>query len=192
MEKSNNVECIITAAGLSTRMHQWKMLLPYQHKTILEICIDNALSFCSKVILVVGYRADELKSYFSERPNIEVVENSHYKDGLMSSIQCGMQYVRAPFFFICHGDMPCISTDIYENLWRNRDNKKVIFPGTKKLTGHPVLMPKKIIKVVNDDSRITSMKRISFQFGATFLQLTNNEIHQDIDNEEDYKRYNQR
>ena len=187
----NNVECIITAAGLSTRMHQWKMLLPYQNKTILETCIDNALSFCSKVILVIGYRADELKAYFSERPNVEVVENSHYKDGLMSSIKCGMQYVRSPFFFICHGDMPCISTDIYECLWLNRDNKKVIFPGTHKLTGHPVLMPKKIIKVVNNNLRIISMKKISFQFGATFLQLMNNEIHQDIDNKEDYKKYNQ-
>ncbi len=54
------IDCIITAAGLSSRMGQWKMMLPRQQGTILDTSIKNALQFCSRIILVTGYRGNEL------------------------------------------------------------------------------------------------------------------------------------
>ncbi|WP_152906355.1 NTP transferase domain-containing protein, partial [Klebsiella aerogenes] len=33
------VDCIITAAGLSSRMGQWKMMLPWRGTTILDASI---------------------------------------------------------------------------------------------------------------------------------------------------------
>ncbi|NGD67297.1 NTP transferase domain-containing protein, partial [Serratia marcescens] len=52
------IDCIITAAGLSSRMGQWKMMLPWQQGTILDTSIKNALQFCSRIILVTGYRGN--------------------------------------------------------------------------------------------------------------------------------------
>ncbi|MFL4276400.1 hypothetical protein P9380_16635, partial [Escherichia coli] len=36
------IDCIITAAGLSSRMGQWKMMLPWEQGTILDTSIKNA------------------------------------------------------------------------------------------------------------------------------------------------------
>ncbi|MDU9448031.1 molybdenum cofactor cytidylyltransferase, partial [Escherichia coli] len=33
-------------------MGQWKIILPWQHFTILDTSITNALQFCSRIILV--------------------------------------------------------------------------------------------------------------------------------------------
>lgn len=60
------IDCIITAAGLSSRMGQWKMMLPWEQGTILDTSIKNALQFCSRIILVTGYRGNELHETLCE------------------------------------------------------------------------------------------------------------------------------
>ncbi|MDE8740011.1 NTP transferase domain-containing protein, partial [Escherichia coli] len=52
------IDCIITAAGLSSRMGQLKMMLPWEQGTILDTSIKNALQFCSRINLVTGYRGN--------------------------------------------------------------------------------------------------------------------------------------
>ncbi len=58
--RPERLDCVMPAAGLSSRMGDWKLMLPYQQYTILDASIENALSFCRRVILVVGYRGAEL------------------------------------------------------------------------------------------------------------------------------------
>lgn len=60
------IDCIITAAGLSSRMGQWKMMLPWEQGTILDTSIKNALQFCSRIILVTGYRGNELHERYAK------------------------------------------------------------------------------------------------------------------------------
>ncbi|ACR70662.1 hypothetical protein NT01EI_3526 [Edwardsiella ictaluri 93-146] len=83
------VDGIITAAGLSSRMGQWKMMLPYRGGTLLDASINNALGFCQQIILVVGYRADELLQRYGNHPRIRTVVNPDYHRGLFSSVHCG-------------------------------------------------------------------------------------------------------
>ena len=64
------IDCIITAAGLSSRMGQWKMMLPWEQGTILDTSIKNALQFCSRIILVTGYRGNELHERYANQSNI--------------------------------------------------------------------------------------------------------------------------
>ena len=63
-------DCIITAAGLSSRMGTWKMMLPYCQGTMLDASLKNALAFCQRVILVVGHRGEELEARYLERPRL--------------------------------------------------------------------------------------------------------------------------
>lgn len=67
------IDCIITAAGLSSRMGQWKMMLPWQQGTILDTSIKNALQFCSRIILVTGYRGNELHERYANQSNITII-----------------------------------------------------------------------------------------------------------------------
>ena len=68
------IDCIITAAGLSSRMGQWKMMLPWQQGTILDTSIKNALQFCSRIILVTGYRGNELHERYANQSNITIIQ----------------------------------------------------------------------------------------------------------------------
>jgi molybdenum cofactor cytidylyltransferase len=70
-------------------MGQWKMMLPWQEGTILDASIKNALQFCSRIILVTGFHAQELQTRYSNNPRITLAHNADYQHGLFSSVICG-------------------------------------------------------------------------------------------------------
>lgn len=140
-------DCIITAAGLSSRMGSWKMMLPYCQSTILDESLKNALAFCDRVILVVGHRGDELEARYGGRDDILVVHNPDYEQGLGSSIRCALAASDADYLFISHGDLPCIPRDVYQQLWQARGHD-ALFPTHRGEAGHPVLLPKSLARML--------------------------------------------
>ena len=56
MSKKVDKQCIMLAAGLSSRMGKWKMMLPWGKGTILDSALASALAFCDRVVLVTGFR----------------------------------------------------------------------------------------------------------------------------------------
>lgn len=190
--KKLDIDCIMPAAGLSSRMGAWKLMLPYRansdnEDTILETSVKNALAVCSRVILVAGHRADELIEKMSVYPNVKIVVNQHYQQGMFSSIKLGVEHVRSDHFFISHGDMPCISTDIYQQLWQAR-SIGTVFPGNEKHSGHPVLINAALKQAVIDEPKSGSMKAILRSFPITYLKLTDDSIHFDIDTPDAYQK----
>ena len=73
------ISTLILAAGESRRMGKPKQLLPLGKTTILECAIDNFLnSEVHDVVVVVGYRAEEIVRLIAKRP-ISVVVNAAYR-----------------------------------------------------------------------------------------------------------------
>jgi len=196
-----DIDCIMPAAGLSSRMGAWKLMLPYcpdskppcthnpdqNESTIVEESVKNALAVCSRVILVAGYRAEELIEKMRAYPNVEVVVNQHYQQGMFSSIKLAMQHVRSDYFFIAHGDMPCISADIYQQLWQAR-GLGTVFPGSEKHSGHPVLINAALKQPIIDASENSSMKANLKLFPISYLKLADDNIHFDIDTPDAYQK----
>ena len=91
------IDCIITAAGLSSRMGQWKMMLPWQQGTILDTSIKNALQFCSRIILVTGYRGNELHERYANQSNITIIHNPDYAQGLLTSVKAAVPAVKTEY-----------------------------------------------------------------------------------------------
>lgn len=120
------IDCIITAAGLSSRMGEWKMMLPRQGGTILDASIKNALQFCSRIILVTGYRGNELHQRYANMRNIIIIHNSDYADGLYSSVKAAAAAVESEYCFITHGDMPCLTVEIFNKMWSLRNSCALI------------------------------------------------------------------
>lgn len=120
------VDCIITAAGLSSRMGKWKMMLPWHAGTILDASIKNALQFCNRVILVSGYRATEIHNRYANQPNIIITYNPDYAQGLFTSIKVGAAAVNSGHCFITHGDMPELNNDIFRKIWALRNDNALI------------------------------------------------------------------
>ncbi|WCE31695.1 molybdenum cofactor cytidylyltransferase [Vibrio sp. SCSIO 43137] len=182
------VDCIINAAGLSSRMGEWKMMMPYKNATILDTSINNALGFCRRVILVVGHRGEELEQKYAQHPDILLVKNEQYRQGLMGSVKLGIQEVKSNYFFITHGDMPFISPETYQKMWQKKSDS-VLFPGTPAEAGHPVLIPAKYKTNLIEDSRHSSMKKLLMTFPVNYLSLDDKRIHLDIDTQQDYKNW---
>lgn len=182
----DTIECLIPAAGLSSRMNDWKLMLPYKNKYILDVSIENALSFCTKVILIVGYRHEELIARYKTDKRIKIVINQDYKNGMFSSIQAGVQHVTGTHFFIAHGDMPCIQPQTYQTLWQQR-NSGTTFPGTSNKTGHPVLINSSLISPIISSPHTSSMKVILKQHEINYLALADKGIYLDVDTPEAYQ-----
>ena len=183
------MECVILAAGFSRRMGQWKPLLPYQQGCILDAAIKNAQQYCRQILLVVGYRAEELRAKYGDQENILIIENPHFAQGMFSSIQCAMPYIQGEHFFITLGDMPCIAPSVYHTLLANAGSQReIIFPGNAQQTGHPVLFPRAAITAISQAPTNSKMKSLlSPYFHFRFLNLaTQQGILLDVDTPADY------
>ncbi len=183
------MECIILSAGLSSRMNDWKQDLPYKGKTILDHAIQNALKVCKKIILVTGFRHEILQQKYANNPNVITVYNPDFQQGMFSSIQHGVEYVKGDRFFITHGDMPCIDPNVFETLIHHPVEKNtIVFPGNKEHTGHPVLLPKAAIPLIRQaPKRNSKMKSILGTFCYHYLNLPESTgIFKDIDTPDDY------
>lgn len=187
MKQNQIVDCVIPAAGLSSRMGSWKMMLPYLQHTILDESIENALGFCSRVILVVGYRGEELIQRYRDNDRVLVVMNPHYSKGMFSSIQQGVLKVKTENFFISHGDMPCVSSDIYQKVWQCR-GVHTVFPGTVKKPGHPVLLPSILIEPIINSAFDSKMKSIIKTADIVYANLSSSELYFDVDTPDAYKQ----
>ena len=128
MSKKMDKQCVMLAAGLSSRMGKWKMMMPWGEGTILDSALASALAFCDRVVLVTGFRGDELAACYRDHPGVEVVFNPQYQDGMFSSIQCGVGHIRASRFFLALGDMPEVTPGVYRRLWANADAGSCIIP----------------------------------------------------------------
>ncbi|WP_024955703.1 nucleotidyltransferase family protein [Sulfurospirillum arcachonense] len=127
MQKSKIIAVIILAAGSSSRMNgESKQLLEYQNKTLLENSVKKALEISENVFVVLGSSAQDcrevIKSY-----NVTIVHNKHYKEGIGSSIACGIDATKTfPHSLIMLCDQPFILNEHYSNLvklsYENKQN----------------------------------------------------------------------
>lgn len=202
-DSTKPVDCLITAAGLSSRMGRWKMMLPFSRRestgessempgceTILDCSIANALCFCQRVILVTGYRGEEIHSRYEHHPRIKLVHNQAYYLGLFSSIQVGISHCETDYLFITHGDMPLIPPTVFSELWRQRDFD-TLFPVVSiadKQPGHPVLVHRRAFEAVLDAPPQSRMRSLLLAGPHRFISVGTDAIHLDIDTPERYQQ----
>lgn len=179
------VDCIITAAGLSSRMGQWKMMLPWGEGTILDTSIKNALQFCQRIILVTGFRANELHERYSDNPDIIIIHNPDYTGGLFTSIKAAAQAVSSEYCFITHGDMPCLTKEIFNELWQLR-TEGALLPHYRGTPGHPILLTKTCLVQAVSDPHASSMRQALRAQANYPVVMDHAEIIFDIDTPEDF------
>lgn len=176
------------AAGLSSRMGKWKLVMPWGTGTILDSALESALSFCDRVILVTGFRGDELAAYYQAHPAIDVIHHSAYRAGMFSSIQHGVAAVRAGHFFIALGDMPEVTPDVYGALWQHRSRESCVIPRYDRGKGHPVLLPARAIPMITNAAEGTTLKDIIGQMPTRIAPVSGPGIHWDVDTPEQYQQ----
>ena len=134
-------DCIIPAAGLSTRMGDWKLARSEESgKTLLEETLEAVFGVCERIIVVGGYRFNDLKTMLKGREDILLLENREFEKGMLSSIQKGLEAV-SRHFFILPADMPGIGEVHFRTLFASFTGECIVRPVYGGNPGHPVLFP---------------------------------------------------
>lgn len=179
--------CVMLAAGLSSRMVQWKMMLPWENGTVLDGALGAALSFCDRVVLVTGFRGTELNWRYGGHSRITLRHNEGFTQGMFSSIRCGVEAIDEGYFFLALGDMPAVSGAVYRALWRQRDATCLV-PEYAHGKGHQVLLPPAMREAVLAADDETSMKTLIARHGQRRVPVVDGAIHWDMDTPEQYQQ----
>jgi molybdenum cofactor cytidylyltransferase len=195
--------CIIPAAGLSSRMNEWKPLLPYRGKPIIEHVIDAAAPLAGRIILVAGYRAGELAQHLGDRSGLSFQYNPHFERGMFSSIRigaagagagAGAETVKAKAgagdFFILHADMPLITTSHISRLldaFYSLEHVEILQPLCRGIPGHPVIFSWRVLKTITDCSDEDSMRTVFQHHQSSQFNTEDPAYITDIDTPEAYR-----
>lgn len=149
---------VVLAAGFSSRMGEYKPLLPIGGRPTVEraaYCLLDA-GVCD-VRVVVGHRADELMPLLDRLP-VTVVENPRYREGMFSSLvaavrtfghpggDCADKGGSAPLhaFFMLPVDVPLVAPSTIRQMSRAfvecTSSPSVAYPVYGGRRGHPPLI----------------------------------------------------
>lgn len=141
-----NVQSVILAAGLSSRIGQNKMLLPIKEKTVIEHCIEAFAGACSKIIVVTGKDDDRIRAVLKPYLNVFCIYNPNYEQGMFTSVKAGIEQVDSGRFFLTPGDYPLLKSETIHLLLRTQaELAQPVCQGTR---GHPLLLSQTLIPLI--------------------------------------------
>lgn len=138
------VAALILAAGLSSRFGDGhKLLADLDGKPVLRHVVEHAqASSASPILLVTGHRAEEVRA--AAGPEVAVVHNSSYAEGLASSLRVGLNALPPGLdgVLVCLGDMPDVTSATFEALiaaFNPVEGRAICLPVTGGKRGNPTL-----------------------------------------------------
>jgi CTP:molybdopterin cytidylyltransferase MocA len=183
---------IILAGGLSTRMKQFKPLLPLGKSTVINHVIDTFLNSGVDVFPVAGYRHDDIVEVIKNKA-VAVVYNPDYEQGMFSSIQAGVRGLPPDYqaFFILPADIPLVRQSTIRLLMKEAAENpgRIIYPVYGGKRGHPPLIPSELagdFLAWNKNGVLKAVLRAKESL-ALEVPLDDSSILFDIDTPEDYR-----
>lgn len=193
-ESSVQVEAVVLAGGYSSRAGAFKMTLPLGNtgRTLLQYTIERILPSCSRVIVVGGFRIDEIIRVMGGYRDVQVVENPGFHSGMFSSVQVGVRHVTAGWFFILPGDYPLVQSDTFAKLLETaalgKDSMvpRVFIPVFNGKKGHPILVNQWLVQHILEEPIDSSLKQVISRTGFVPVPVADPGIHMDVDTPGDY------
>lgn len=135
---------IVLAAGCSRRMKGDKLLALLDSKTVIEHTLENVLrSDVNETIVVLGHKADKMKSILKNIPGLKIAVNKDFEKGQASSIKCGLKAVNpvSKAVVFCLGDQPFIDSSLINLLIERfkQEGCPVVCPLYHGKRGNPTL-----------------------------------------------------
>ncbi len=184
----------ILAAGMSTRMGQNKLLMPFQGITVIERVLHSALATSLDEILVItGHERERVEGIIENISDTRLrsVFNANFARGRAESIKAAVREVKeADAILFLVGDKPIISTALIEKtITEFREQKpNVCYVQTPHGRGHPIIFSRGLLPellalegdMVGDD--------LIAGHASNTLEVGDDEIQWDIDTWDDYQQ----
>jgi molybdenum cofactor cytidylyltransferase len=174
---------IILAAGYSSRAKTNKMLLMFKNKSLISHSINGMMPFVSHIFVITGHYHKEINDALKNLANVTCIKNTHYKQGMFSSIKTGVSCV-SDDFFVLPGDCPFVEALTYEKLLKGKKEMRV--PSYKGKKGHPLFIQKHLINELLETSDTSNLREFRNSHDLEIIETNDSNILRDIDTYEDY------
>jgi molybdenum cofactor cytidylyltransferase len=182
---------LILAAGESRRMGSPKALLDFRGKTFLDHLVTSLSPFCSPVIVVLGYQAEQIRAGLRSSNEAVFVVNADYPVGQFSSMQCGLRAVPAGTAGVLFTlvDHPEVAPSTITRLLGSP--APVAIPRRQGKRGHPIffsggLIPEFLALPPQADARVVIQRHAA---EIEYVDVDDPGILHDIDDPEAYQRF---
>jgi molybdenum cofactor cytidylyltransferase len=188
------IAAIILAAGYSSRMGDFKPLLPLNGRPVIANSIESfRKAGITDIRVVVGYRAHDLIPVI-EGLGLTPILNEKFDSGMFSSVQAGLSASAHDIegFFLLPADTPLVKSDTIEILIEKYLECKcsVINPTFLGRKGHPPFISKKCFRAILDQDISGNLRSVLQQFkqDACNVPCIDQGILLDMDTPVDYQK----
>lgn len=187
---------VVLAAGLSRRMGQPKMLLPWGNATVIGAVLSRLHDADISPIMVVTGGASEAVRAAIQDPLIIVAFNPRFQeDSMVISLQTGLvalpEDVQAALVTL--GDQPQLTTRVIRLLVEeyHRTGAALIVPSYQLRRGHPWLIDRCLWDAVLRMTPEETLREFLNRHENEIMYVNTNEVSimQDLDTPQDYDRY---
>lgn len=189
------ISAIILAAGVSKRMGQPKMLLPWGNLTVIENVVTMFLNAGIEDILVVTGGAHAAVKKALDRYPVRKIRNGDYAAGeMVSSLQYGLRQIpdQAQAVLIGLGDQPQVQERsirlICDAYWESRS--RLVVPSFQMRRGHPWLAARplwnEILALKPPDSPRDFLNKHAGEIH--YVNIDTPTILADLDTPDDYRK----
>lgn len=190
------VAAIILSAGYSSRMGEFKPLLPMGETTVIEraVALFRGAGI-SDIRVVVGHRAEDLLPMLT-RMQVCPVVNERYREGMFSSVVAGVASLDddVEAFFLLPVDIPLVRTETVSTLLRAYRNgtSGIVYPVCNGKRGHPPLIAARYRDEILTWNGEGGLKPVLARNCDDSLDVETDDegILNDMDTPEDYARLN--
>jgi len=191
------IVAVVLSAGESSRMGRPKALLPIDGQTFIERIV-GALKRggIERIVVVLGFNADELRQHISHLP-VEILVNPDHKLGQLSSLQVAVRHLQAAQD--CDGvmihlvDHPYIEAKLVSLMLQRFDESKwsIVVPRHQGKRGHPVIFSRALFDELLDAPLDQGAKAVVNAHRQDTLEIETDEagITVDIDTPELYRQH---
>lgn len=195
-EVQKRVGAIVLAAGMSTRMGAPKVLLPWgERETIIEHIVQQLIrSRVDPIVVVTGYRGDEVKALVKPLGAI-VAHNRSYKRGeMLSSLKVGLRAMpdSTSAALIVLGDQPRLQLRVvYQVLNAYAEGAgQIVAPSYQMQRGHPILIARRYwpeLLALGEGGAPRDVIN-AHEAEVAYVTVNTDSVLRDVDTPEDYQQ----
>lgn len=188
---------IVPAAGLSSRMGQPKLLLPWGSSTIIETVLGAwRAARIEHIVVVTRPDVPELAER-CRAAGAHVVVPDEAPPDMRMSVQLGIQYIDQTWspapqdvWLMAPADMPSLSAAVITGLLAAYDPRRpsVIVPVVAGRRGHPILLPWSASRLVPNLPVGQGIRYLLAQLPVQEFPTSDPGVRLDVDTPADYRR----
>ncbi len=189
------IGAIVLAAGLSRRMGQPKMVLPWGDGTVVEQVVKT-LQFAgaADLVVVTGGAHDAVEKALAGQA-VKIAYNPRYDNGeMLASLQVGLREANPEWdaFLLALGDQPQMRVEVVRQVMDayQESAARLVVPSYQMRRGHPWLVGRELWEELLAYQAPLTMRDFLNRHKAEihYVNVGTDSILMDLDTPEDYRR----